>query len=141
VTVMLGWICTEDRLPESGQRVSIESGHIRDVVDVVYMGEKLGPTWSTVSGGCVIHGAAWWRPRAKRIEGEATVWVVGKHCGQNAPWEIQGVYTDEQRAVRTCTEMNFFVGPMELDTPLPIESVEWPGCYYPQLQEAHNEQA
>jgi len=77
VTVMPGWTCVEDRLPKVGQRVSIESGEIGQnvaidgVVDVVYMGDQWGPTWSTISGGCVIHGADWWRPIDKPESGKA----------------------------------------------------------------------
>lgn len=71
--------------------------------------------------------------------GFGTVWVVGRSPGGLSPWEVQGIYTDEQRAIEACTEMNFFVGPVELDAAFPVETVTWPGCYYPQSQEATDE--
>lgn len=71
--------------------------------------------------------------------GVGTVWVVGRSMGGLLPWEIQGIYTDEQRAIGACIEMNFFVGPMELDAALPVETVVWPGCYYPMARGVTNE--
>ena len=58
------------------------------------------------------------------------VWVAGQHHGGPA-WELLGVFSAEQAAVAACTTQDDFVGPVPLDTVLPVESVDWPGSYYP----------
>ncbi len=60
------------------------------------------------------------------------VWIVGKVLdAENNRWEFQGVFTEEKLAVGACRDERFFVGPMVLDQELPMESVVWPGAYYP----------
>lgn len=81
------------------------------------------------------------------------VWVVGKalfdEAGGQIPraWDMQGVFSTEGAAVMACgdferqlsaleswqaTPGRFFVGPLELDDPLPVHNIpEWPGSYYP----------
>ena len=63
-----------------------------------------------------------------------TVWVVGeaRYIGSQE-WEMVGVFTTEQKAVEACVLPRFFVGPVEIDKSFPIESVPWPGLYYPMV--------
>jgi hypothetical protein len=61
----------------------------------------------------------------------ATVWLVGQHKGKDAQWELQGVYLTEREAILSCQERNWFIGPLVIGSPLPPESSEWRGCYYP----------
>lgn len=65
------------------------------------------------------------------------VYVVGKNIAEKEEgivWEIQGVFTNETDAVLACVEDRCFVGPIELNAPLPEETIVWPGCYYPNLE-------
>jgi hypothetical protein len=41
------------------------------------------------------------------------------------------VFSAEASAVSACTTQDDFVGPVLMDTVLPVESVDWPGSYYP----------
>lgn len=69
-----------------------------------------------------------------------TVWIVGKTvCG--GEWEVKGVFTDESQAIAACTEDTHFVGPIVMNTILPDETQEWPGGYYPCLQETQMREA
>jgi hypothetical protein len=59
-----------------------------------------------------------------------TVWVVGQY--REPSWDIQGVFSSEEKAVAACRHANYFVGPMPLDADLPDAlQPEWPGAYYP----------
>lgn len=57
------------------------------------------------------------------------VWIVGRFPN-DAQWEIQGVYTTQELAEAACTEEGWFIGPVLVDTPLPIKTTEWPGAYF-----------
>lgn len=56
--------------------------------------------------------------------------MVGRWWGKPA-WELLGVFNAEASAVSACATQDDFVGPVPLDTVLPVESVDWPGSYYP----------
>ena len=58
------------------------------------------------------------------------VWVAGQ-CVAGPAWELLGVFSAETSAVSVCATQDDFVGPVPLDTVLPVESVDWPGSYYP----------
>lgn len=51
-------------------------------------------------------------------------------------WHLQGVFSDEAKAVSACTRWDDFVGPAEMDRDLGDTVVPWPGLYYP-MAEAH----
>ena len=57
-------------------------------------------------------------------------WVAGQ-CVVGPAWELLGVFSAEASAVSACTTQDDFVGPVLMDTVLPVESVDWPGSYYP----------
>ena len=66
------------------------------------------------------------------------VWVTGHNIMEFSQygtdyiaWDILGVFTSNEKAVAACHDENCFVGPLNLDEPLPPEIGEWPGCYYP----------
>lgn len=67
-----------------------------------------------------------------------TVWVAGQYRGDGEPWDIQGVFSTEEKAVAACRTPDYFVGPLTLDAELPHEVVpDWPGSYYPMEDNAH----
>ena len=51
------------------------------------------------------------------------LWVVGRYQGES--WELQGIYSSEELA-RQHTESGWFIGPVKLDKPLPLETTSWP---------------
>lgn len=61
------------------------------------------------------------------------VWICGKinEEGCCILWEFQGVFDEEDKAVDACRSERYFVGPATLNEPLPDETVEWIGCYFP----------
>lgn len=68
------------------------------------------------------------------------LWLVGQafSCETCAPsdestrcWEFQGIFTTEALAVAACVDGNYFIAPVELDKPLPKESIPMDGAYYP----------
>lgn len=62
------------------------------------------------------------------------LYVVGVFRGKIARgtvWELQGVFSTEEKAVRACTTPKHFVGAVELDAVLPDGTTPWPGVYYP----------
>jgi hypothetical protein len=66
------------------------------------------------------------------------IFVVGKFKAQKDEgnvWEFIGVYDTEQRAIDACIKDEYFVGPAVLNSSLPDKTVDWPGCYYPRLQD------
>lgn len=64
-----------------------------------------------------------------------TVWVVGQTIDETPAtgtvWELFGVFDSEEKAVASCLDVNFFVGPVQINTPFPVETTVWPGCRYP----------
>jgi len=62
------------------------------------------------------------------------VYVVGKwikRVDERVVWDIQGVFSTEEKAVAECKSPEWFVGPINLDESVPEENREWPGFYYP----------
>jgi hypothetical protein len=64
-----------------------------------------------------------------------TVYVVTRHKGTTPDgdhlFEIQGVFTSEEKAIAACRDENYGYGPEVLDQELPHESTVWPGYRYP----------
>lgn len=61
-------------------------------------------------------------------------YIVGRLLNPNTikkhnTWEVQGVYDDQAMADKACLEFDWFVMPVERNTPLPLESIE--RGYYP----------
>ena len=62
------------------------------------------------------------------------LYIVGENTKEfdgKVAWNIQGVFDSEEEALKHCYTDSFFIGPLKLNVPLPMETVDWPGCYYP----------
>ncbi|MFJ8555299.1 hypothetical protein [Streptomyces sp. NPDC093676] len=65
-----------------------------------------------------------------------TVWVVAQVKSFNAEgwaldWDLGGIYTTEDAARSACTQPGDSMWPVQLNQPLPRETVEPPGLEYP----------
>jgi hypothetical protein len=68
--------------------------------------------------------------------GKDKVYVVGqfiKETEDGPVWEMQGVFSSEEKAVKACSDNdNYFVGPLNLDEELPHKRmIKWFVAYYP----------
>jgi hypothetical protein len=54
------------------------------------------------------------------------VWVVGRYEGET--WQIQGVYLEQELAERHALP-GWFIGPVEVNEPLPHDATEWPQAF------------
>ncbi|GEA17513.1 hypothetical protein [Moorella sp. E306M] len=62
------------------------------------------------------------------------LWVCGKNVAEleeGIVWELQGIFTTKEAAVAACKNERYFIGPVELNKPLPEETTSWVGCEYP----------
>jgi len=62
------------------------------------------------------------------------LWVCGQNIAdveQGCVWEIQGVFSTQEKAIKACKNLRFFVAPLYLDKELPQKTTEWPECVYP----------
>jgi len=61
------------------------------------------------------------------------VWIcgqlTGKYVGASTPWEFQGVFDSEQKAIAACRDENYFIYSAIMNQELPDESVEPDGRY------------
>ena len=65
------------------------------------------------------------------------IWLVGQWKGTETPWEVQGVFDSEQKAIAACVDDQYFIGPLTLNEEMPQETMrEWPGAYYPKAKPA-----
>lgn len=66
-----------------------------------------------------------------------TLWICGQVVEDvtfrgNIPWEFQGVFDSEEKAVAACVTPWYFVAPYTLNEPSPHERTEgMDGSYYP----------
>ena len=75
-----------------------------------------------------MYGAKW----PAGLEPRMPLWVVGKVTDYAAKaWEMQGVFSDRNKAISECKDGRYFVGPILLDKPLPHETCDWVGAFYP----------
>ncbi len=68
------------------------------------------------------------------MEKGTELWVCGIFISQadrGVLWEVKGVYSTEDLAIKDCMDEYHFIGPLKLDEPLPAKREEWQGCYYP----------
>jgi hypothetical protein len=63
------------------------------------------------------------------------IFVVGKRLDDPGAWELQGVFTTEEKAVAACLGWRYFVGPIELDCPAGDATMDWDGAFYPIARE------
>jgi hypothetical protein len=45
--------------------------------------------------------------------------------------EITGIFDKEEKAVDSCVDEFYCIGPLTLNQPFPTETVDWVGAYYP----------
>jgi hypothetical protein len=57
------------------------------------------------------------------------MWITGRFVGKN--WQILGLYSNKESAIKRCRCSKDFIGPVEIDIDLPDEEISWPGCFYP----------
>mgnify|MGYP000857444191 CR=1 FL=1 len=62
------------------------------------------------------------------------LWIVGQCKPESDAWDFQGVFADEAAAVAACRTRLYFVAQVTLNQPLPHESSDWPGAYFPLRQ-------
>ena len=58
------------------------------------------------------------------------LWFVGQYKEKKDTFEIQGIFSTEERALKACKDRNYFIHPLMLDEELPHETTKWKG-YYP----------
>jgi len=69
------------------------------------------------------------------------LWVCGKYKGENkigVMWDLQGIFSTKELAIKACRNDLYFIGPVILDEALPDETVDWPGSFYPSLEDDPN---
>jgi hypothetical protein len=61
------------------------------------------------------------------------LWVVGKIQSRRnfKRWQLQGIFDDKDKAAAICQDELWFIGPVELNEPLPVYEQLWPGAFYP----------
>ena len=60
------------------------------------------------------------------------VWVVGRLSPDSAwKWQLQGIFITKKAAMKACKDESWFIGPLDINKPLPTEEQDWEGCYYP----------
>ncbi len=62
------------------------------------------------------------------------LWIVGQ-LRKGAQWEFVGVFDQESLADAACVNSEMFVAPAILNETTPVETVSWPGCYFPRYEE------
>ena len=66
------------------------------------------------------------------------LFIVGQITNGNDPvpktWDFQGVFSTKILAEAACINEWYFVGPAVLDKSLPVDTIDWPGAYYPQAR-------
>ena len=65
-------------------------------------------------------------------------YIVGKLTNyETQSWEIIGLFSTKELALEYCfrkKDVNLFIGPLELNNPLPYEQKEWVGAFYPNVE-------
>ena len=62
------------------------------------------------------------------------VFIVGKLCEDNR-WGVRGVRSNMDDALLLCTDLNHFVGPIDIDKDPPEKACDWPGVRFPLREE------
>lgn len=68
---------------------------------------------------------------------EGNLYLVGRVISK-APagfiWDVMGLFADQADAENACANEHYFVGPLKLGERLPVDTVAWPGAYFPKLE-------
>jgi hypothetical protein len=74
---------------------------------------------------------------------KTVLWLVGQDLGkpetpesERVPWDFQGIFDSEEKAVAACIDRSYFVMPVVLNEGLPRESIPAPGAYFPWVRNA-----
>lgn len=59
------------------------------------------------------------------------VWICGQWVSQFAHWELQGIFSNEDKAIAACQTSLYFIAPIEIDKECPRDNRYMPGAYYP----------
>lgn len=61
------------------------------------------------------------------------VWICGQlYVGKPSEyWEFQGVFSDEQSAVKACRTCQYFITPVVMDEKFPENTFEFKDSYFP----------
>ncbi len=62
-----------------------------------------------------------------------TFWLVGRRLDRE-PWQFQGVFATEKRAIAACRDESYFVGPVVIGEEIPHDKAAWPGAWYPLIE-------
>jgi len=67
------------------------------------------------------------------------LYVVGQNKGRSEKegkviWEFQGIFDDENKAIKACKLSNYFYFPIELNKELPDETFVAPNVIYPLMR-------
>ena len=63
-----------------------------------------------------------------------TFWLVGQYRSGKFPdiiWEFQGLFTNEDLAIKACKNSNYFYHKVKVNEELPEETFEFPEVIYP----------
>jgi len=64
-------------------------------------------------------------------ESAVTIWIAGTNKDDGSPWEVIGAFWTEEEAAAYCKNWEDFIGPLEVGTAFPDETVTWPCCRFP----------
>jgi len=76
---------------------------------------------------------------SKHTKKPITLWLVGRYKGGKFPsvaWDFQGIFTTREAALSACLDKTWFVGQVEINKPLPKDTIEMPSVEYPLTKEA-----
>ena len=61
-----------------------------------------------------------------------TVYIVFRYLSDEPKdYEFMGVFSSKEKAEAVCADWTYVVAPANLDEEWPLESIEWPGAYWP----------
>ncbi len=63
-----------------------------------------------------------------------TVYVVGCYI-DDTTWEFLGIHDSEEDAIFACLNEKCFIGPYIVNQRISTLAEEWPGAWYPMLEE------
>ena len=65
------------------------------------------------------------------------LWICGKYLSgpkSEVAWDFQGIFDDKEKAIAACRDEKYFIAPAVLNKNLPDDQIDWPGAYYPLIQ-------
>ena len=69
---------------------------------------------------------------------DKTYYIVGKNLNiaeeGSCNWEFQGLFDNEELAIKACKYSSYFVGPVKLNAALPDKREECVGAFYPHYE-------